>query len=78
MARSLLEEDFCHHPLVLVIQQMTMKYRHASYDGVSKVQDDIDSAGVGDIHGVEPRRIGEWNAILCVSQEVHLVNVERM
>jgi len=33
----LLEQDFSHHSLVLMVQEMTMKYRHTLNDGVGKV-----------------------------------------
>jgi hypothetical protein len=32
---SLLEQDLGHHALVLMIQEMAMKYRHTLDDGVS-------------------------------------------
>ena len=41
---GLLKEDLGHHPLVLVIQQMTMKYRHTLDDGVGEVEDDFNGA----------------------------------
>ena len=50
----LLEQDLGHHPLVFMIQQMTMKYGHALDDGVCNVQDYIDGAAIRDIHGVQP------------------------
>jgi hypothetical protein len=74
----LLEHDFCHHAFVLVIQQMAMKYGHASDDGICKVQDDVHGAANGNVHSIQPCRIGEGGVILGISQEVNLVNVERM
>ena len=41
ISRELFEQDLCHHALVLMAQQMTVEHRHASYDGVGKVHDEI-------------------------------------
>jgi hypothetical protein len=38
----LFEQDLRRHPLIIVIQQMTMKYRQTVDDVVGKVQEDID------------------------------------
>ena len=59
MARSLLQQDLGHHPFVLVIQQMAMKYRHTLNDRVGEIQDDVHVPGIRNIHGVQPRWIGE-------------------
>ena len=75
---ELSEQDLGHHALVLVIQQMTVEYRHALDDGVGKVEDDIHGAAIGNIHGIQPRRMREPHAIFCISQEMDLVYVERM
>ena len=72
------EQDLGHHSLVLVIQQMTMEYGHAFDDWVCKIQDDINGAAIRNIHGIKPRRMRERGTVLCVSQEVDLVYVERM
>src|SRR5580693_8516295 len=61
-----------------MVQEMTMKNGHTLNDGVGKVQDDIDGATVGNVHGVQPRGVRERDAIFCISQEVDLVYVERM
>src|SRR6202008_55390 len=53
-------------------------YRHTLDDGVGEVEDDVNGAAVRDIHGIQPCWLGEWRAILCISQKVNLVNVERM
>jgi hypothetical protein len=74
----LLEQDFGHHPLVLVIQQMTMKYRHTFDNGVGKVQDDIHGATKRNVHGIQPHRMRERNAVFRISQEMDLVYVEGM
>src|SRR5260370_42519165 len=57
-------QDLRHHPLIIVIQQMTMKYRHTLDDVVGKVQDDVDGAAVRNVHGIQPCRIGRCRAIL--------------
>src|SRR5579864_9291557 len=75
---SLPEQDLGHHPLVLVIQQMAMKHRHTPDDWVGKVQNDVHEAAIGNIHSVQPRWIGQRRAVLRISQEVNLVDVERM
>ena len=55
-----------------------MKYRHTLDDGVGKVQDDVQGAAIRNIHGIQPRRMRERNAVLCIGQEVDLVYVEWM
>src|ERR1700722_11388484 len=77
-SKSLLEQNLCHHPLVLMIQQMTVEYRYSLDDRVGKVQDDVDGGGNRNVHRIQPGGIGEWRAILCIGQEVNLMNVERM
>jgi hypothetical protein len=77
-ALLLLEQDLSHHSLVLMVQEMTMKYRHTLNDGVGKVQDDIDGATIRNVHGIQPRGVRERDAIFCISEEVDLVYVERM
>src|SRR2546426_8447460 len=72
-----LEQDLGHHPLVLVIQQMTMKYRNALDDGVGEVQNDINGAAIRNIHRIQPHRMRGRDAVFCIDQEVDLVNVER-
>src|SRR5579864_1105455 len=72
------EQDLGHHPFVLVIQQMAMKYRHTPDDWIGKVQDDIHGAPIRNIHSVQPHWIGQRRTILRVSQEVNLVDVEWM
>src|SRR5258708_7553322 len=57
---------------------MTMKYRHTLDDEVGKVQDDVHGATIGNIHGIQPRRLRERDAVFCISQEVDLVCVEWM
>ena len=74
----LLKQDLGHHAFVFVIQQMTMEHRHALDGGVSKIQDDIDRTVIRNIHGIQPRRMRERNAVLCIGQEVDLVYVEWM
>jgi cyclopropane fatty-acyl-phospholipid synthase-like methyltransferase len=37
----LLEQDLGHHALVLMIQQVTMEYRHTLNNWVGKIQDHI-------------------------------------
>jgi hypothetical protein len=49
-----------------------MKYRHTLDDGVSKVQDDVHGAAIQNIHGIQPRRMRERDAVLCIGQEVDL------
>jgi len=61
-----------------VIQQMTVKDRHAFDDGVVKIQDDIDGAAIGDIHGIQPRGMRERDTVFRVGQEVDLVDMEWM
>jgi hypothetical protein len=56
-ASLLAEQDFGHHPLILVIEQMTVKYRHTLDDGVGEVQDHINGAAKRNIHGIQPRRM---------------------
>ena len=55
-----------------------MKYRHTLNNGVGKVQDDIDRAAILNVHGIQPHRVKERDAIFCIRQEVDLVYVERM
>src|SRR5437899_7103317 len=57
---------------------MAMKYRHTSDDGVSEVQNDIHGTAIRNINRVQPSWHGEGRTVLCVGQEVNLVNVKRM
>src|SRR5579871_2893686 len=57
---------------------MAMKYRHTSDDRVGEVQNDIHGTAIRNIHCVKPRWHGEWRAVLCIRQEVNLMNVKRM
>src|SRR5579864_3183557 len=72
------EQNLGHHPLVLVIQQMAMEHRHTPDNWVGEVQDDIHGAAIRNIHSVQPGWIGQRRTILRISQEVNLVDVERM
>jgi len=74
----LFEQDLGHHSLVLVVQQMTMKYRHSLDDWLRQIQDHINGAANGNIYGIQPDLISEWDVIFGVGKEVDLVNVERM
>jgi len=64
--------------LVFVIQQMAMEHRHALADGVSTIQYDLDKTVIRNTHGIQPRRMLERRAVLCVSQKVRLAHVEGM
>src|ERR1700739_818144 len=72
------EQNLGHHSLVLVIQQMAMEHRHTPDDWVGKVQDDVHGSAIRNIHSVQPRWMGQRRTILRVSQEVNLMDVERM
>jgi hypothetical protein len=54
-----------HHPLVLAIQQMTMKYRHTLDDRFSNVQDHTNVAAMrGTVTVSQPRWMRERNQII--------------
>ena len=55
-----------------------MEERHAANDWISKIHDKIDSAAVGDIHGIDPRRIFHWRPVSGIREEVNLMDVKRM
>src|SRR6266576_532766 len=57
---------------------MAMKDRHTPDDGGGEVQNDIHGTAIRNINRVQPRWHGEWRAVLCIGQEVNLVNVKRM
>src|SRR6202008_3842229 len=57
---------------------MAMKDRHTHDDWVGKIQDDVHRAAIRNIHSVQPRWMGQRRTILRVSQEVNLMDVERM
>lgn len=61
-----------------MIQQVTVKYCHPSNDWIGEVENYIHGAAYRYIHGIQPRRICKRYSVLCVCQEVNLVNVERM
>src|SRR5258708_7443133 len=75
---ELFEQYLRHHPLIFVIQQVTMKHRHALDGGIGKVQDDIDAAVVRDIHGVQPYRVWDLNPVFRIGQKVDLMYVKGM
>src|SRR6266566_5927763 len=74
----LLEQDLRHHALILVIQQMTMKYRHAFDDGIGEVQNHINRTLIRNIHCIQPHRVCERAAVFGIGQKMHLVYVEGM
>src|SRR5580700_12294295 len=74
----LLEKNFCHHPLVLMAQQMTVKKRNTSDDGIGEIHHQVDISFDRDIHGIEPFRAFEPNTVSGIDEEVDLMNVERM
>src|SRR5258708_39690177 len=55
-----------------------MKYRHAFDDGIGKVQDDIDAAVIRDIHGIQPDRVRDLDAVFRIGQKVNLMYVKGM
>jgi hypothetical protein len=55
-----------------------VKHGHTLDGGIGEVQDDINGAAVRNIHGIQPLRLGEGDAVFCLGQEVDLVNMERM
>src|ERR1700731_3678782 len=57
---------------------MAMKDRHSPDNRVSEVHNDVHRSAIGDIHGVQPERIGNWSVILRVRQEMYLMNVHRV
>jgi hypothetical protein len=57
---------------------MTMEYRHAFDDRIGEIQNDINGAAIGNIHGINPRRMRERNTVFRLGKEVDLVDVERM
>lgn len=71
LAISLLEQDLRHHSLVLVVQQMTMKQRHAFDRWVGEVQNNVNGAAGRNIHGIEPCGRVDRRAILCIGQKMH-------
>ncbi len=53
----LLKENLGHHALVLMAQQMTVKERYASDDGVGEVHHQIDISFNRDIYRIQPFRV---------------------
>src|ERR1700732_748466 len=57
---------------------MAMKHRHALDNRIGEVQDHVHRATVWNIYGIQPRWMLKGDAVFCISQEVHLMYVERM
>src|ERR1700757_4075959 len=57
---------------------MAMEYRHAFDERVAEIEDDINRATKGNIHGVKPHGMRKGDPVFCIRQEVDLVNVERV
>ena len=76
--RHLLEQDLRHHPLVFVIQQMTMEHGHALDDRIGEVEDYIHGTSIRNIHSVEPHRLRELVVVFGVREKVDLVYMKGM
>jgi hypothetical protein len=48
------EQNFGHHSLVFVIQEMTMEDRHSPYHRVREIHYHVNGAAVGNIDRVQP------------------------
>lgn len=56
LSSELFEQDFRHHALVLVAQEMTVENRHPPNDGIGEVHDEVHCSTEWDIHGIKPFR----------------------
>ena len=54
MSSRSFKQNFSHHSLVFVIQEMTVEDRHSSYHRVCKIHNHVDGAAVGNIDRVQP------------------------
>ena len=61
---TLLPQNLGHHPLVLVVQEMTMEDGHIFDDGISEVQNRVSGTATRDVHRVQPCRMGEARRFL--------------
>lgn len=59
-------------------QQMAVKERNASDDGVGEIHHQIDISLNRHIDCIQPLRAFELNSVLGIDEEVYLMNVERM
>src|SRR5258708_35120757 len=74
----LFKDNFGHHALILMAQQMAVEERCAPDDRTGEIHHQINISFNGDIHGVQPLWTLEQNAILGIDKEVDLMDVKRV
>lgn len=61
-----------------MIEKVAVKDGHTPDHRIGEVHNDVDGTAVGDIHGVQPHRIGNGSIVLGLRQEMHLMDVHGM
>ena len=73
-----LNSSFAIIPLVLMVQQMTVKYRHALDYRIGEVENHIHRAVVRNAYGIQPRRLRARDTVCGIGQKMHLMYVKGM
>src|ERR1700738_4229699 len=75
MSSRSFKQNFSHHSLVFVIQEMTVEDRHSPYYRVCKIHNHVDGAAVGNIDRVQPQWVDNGLVVFSVREEMHLVDM---
>jgi len=75
---ALFEQYLRHHAFVLMAEQMTVEHRHISNNRIEKIHNQINRSSHWHIHSVTPVHLALALLVLCIDEEMRLVDVKGM
>ena len=78
LQRFSLEDDFRHHALVLMTQQVAMEERYTPDNGVRKIHHQIDAPLDWNVHCIQPLGMCNVLIIFGIDKKMNLMDVEGM